>query len=133
MAKACEAVEHGLRVLRDALSNDLARSTRKRSLGESVMPDFPFGPIRPNTRAGLPLRARVLVAAVRRSLAGSRAAVSERARNGQAAVRENAHAPNAPPDPCVRPCHGWHGAIPADNAGCWPRDVRTSTILYCFQ
>src|SRR5438128_11916052 len=34
------------------------------------MPGFPFGPIRPNTCAGLPLTARVLVPAVRRSLAG---------------------------------------------------------------
>jgi hypothetical protein len=34
------------------------RSTRKSSPGESVMPGFPFGPIRPNTRAGLPLTAR---------------------------------------------------------------------------
>src|ERR1700688_188650 len=33
------------------------------------MPGFPFGPMRPNTRAGLPLTARVLVPAVRRSLA----------------------------------------------------------------
>src|SRR5713226_7928416 len=33
------------------------------------MPGFPFGPIRPNTRAGLPLTARVLVPAVRRSSA----------------------------------------------------------------
>src|SRR5882672_9343214 len=33
------------------------------------MPGFPFGPIRPNTRAGLPLTVRVLVPAVRRSLA----------------------------------------------------------------
>src|SRR5260370_41588447 len=32
------------------------------------MPGFPFGPMRPNTRAGLPLTARVLVPAVRRSL-----------------------------------------------------------------
>src|SRR5260370_28607485 len=45
------------------------RSTRKRSPGESVMPGFPFGPIRPNARAGLPLTVRVLVPAVRRSLA----------------------------------------------------------------
>jgi hypothetical protein len=37
--------------------------------GESVMPGFPFGPIRPNTRAGLPLTVSVLVPAVRRSLA----------------------------------------------------------------
>src|SRR6266404_15182 len=35
------------------------------------MPGFPFGPIRPKTRAGLPLTARVLVPAVRRSLAAS--------------------------------------------------------------
>src|ERR1700730_8214838 len=42
------------------------------------MPGFPFGPIRPNTRAGLPLTARVLVPAVRRSLAvpGSGAAAA---------------------------------------------------------
>src|ERR1700732_1016774 len=33
------------------------------------MPGFPFGPVRLNTRAGLPLTARVLVPAVRRSLA----------------------------------------------------------------
>src|ERR1700692_2898921 len=33
------------------------------------MPGFAFGPIRPNTRAGLPLTSRVLVPAVRRSLA----------------------------------------------------------------
>src|SRR5260370_40219875 len=33
------------------------------------MPGFPFGPMRPNTRAGLPLTASVLVPAVRRSLA----------------------------------------------------------------
>src|SRR2546425_11194851 len=33
------------------------------------MPGFPFGPIRPNTRAGLPLTASVLMPAVRRSLA----------------------------------------------------------------
>src|ERR1700720_4202891 len=45
------------------------RSTRKRSPGESVMPGFPFGPIRPNTRADLPFTARVRVPAVRRSLA----------------------------------------------------------------
>src|SRR5258707_14819205 len=35
------------------------------------MPGFPFGPIRPNTRADLPLTARVLVPTVRRSLAAS--------------------------------------------------------------
>src|SRR5258706_14929035 len=35
------------------------------------MPGFPFGPIRPKTRAGLPLTSRVLVPAVRRSLAAS--------------------------------------------------------------
>src|SRR5437667_6613039 len=42
------------------------------------MPGFPFGPIRPNTRAGLPLTASVLMPAVRRSLAvrGSGAAVA---------------------------------------------------------
>jgi len=42
------------------------------------MPGFPFGPIRPNTRAGLPLTASVLIPAVRRSLAvrGSGAAVA---------------------------------------------------------
>src|SRR5882672_11071675 len=33
------------------------------------MPGFAFGPIRRNTRAGLPLTSRVLVPAVRRSLA----------------------------------------------------------------
>src|SRR5882762_3494919 len=33
------------------------------------MPGFAFGPIRPNTRADLPLTSRVLVPAVRRSLA----------------------------------------------------------------
>src|SRR6267378_1911773 len=42
------------------------------------MPGFPSGPIRPNTRAGLPLTASVLMPAVRRSLAvrGSVAAVA---------------------------------------------------------
>src|SRR5258708_3706988 len=33
------------------------------------MPGFPFGPMRSNTRAGLPLTERILVPAVRRSLA----------------------------------------------------------------
>src|SRR6266446_471868 len=33
------------------------------------MPGIPFGPMRPNTLAGLPLTARVLVPAVRRSAA----------------------------------------------------------------
>src|SRR3981189_2497344 len=33
------------------------------------MRGFPFGPVRPKTRAGLPLTSRVLVPAVRRSLA----------------------------------------------------------------
>src|SRR5258708_35751759 len=33
------------------------------------MPGFPFGPTRPNTRAGLPTTSRVLVPAVRRSVA----------------------------------------------------------------
>jgi hypothetical protein len=36
------------------------------------MPGFPFGPMRPNTRAGLPLTSRVLVPAVRRSAAAVR-------------------------------------------------------------
>src|SRR5712691_1764489 len=56
------------------------RSTQKRSPGESMMPGFPFGPIRPNTRAGLPLTERVLVPVVRRSLAAgiSGAAVARR-------------------------------------------------------
>src|SRR2546429_9464535 len=42
------------------------------------MPGFPFGPIRPNARAGLPLTSSVLMPAVRRSLAvrGSGAAVA---------------------------------------------------------
>src|SRR5438093_11828126 len=42
------------------------------------MPGFPFGPTRPNTRAGLPLTSSVLMPAVRRSLAarGSGAAVA---------------------------------------------------------
>src|SRR5258708_40298539 len=42
------------------------------------MPGFPLGPMRPNTRAGLPLTARVLVPAVRRSAAvwGSGAAAA---------------------------------------------------------
>src|SRR5260370_41096996 len=42
------------------------------------MPGFPFGPTRPNTRAALPLTARVLVPAVRRSSAsrGSDAAAA---------------------------------------------------------
>src|ERR1700738_4794127 len=42
------------------------------------MPGFPFGPIRLNTRAGLPLTTRVLVPAVRRRLAvpGSGAAAT---------------------------------------------------------
>src|SRR5882724_11982965 len=42
------------------------------------MPGFPFRPIRPNTCAGLPLTASVLVPAVRRSLVvrGSGAAVA---------------------------------------------------------
>src|SRR6266481_3751357 len=51
------------------VSARFTRSTLKRSPGESVMPGFPFGPIRPNTRAGLPLTARVLVPAVRIKLA----------------------------------------------------------------
>jgi len=41
----------------------------KRSPGESVMPGFPFGPIRPNTRAGCRGHRGFLVPAVRRSLA----------------------------------------------------------------
>src|SRR5216683_3184850 len=55
-----------------------ARSMSKRWPGESVMPGFPFGPTRPNTRAALPLTARVLVPAVRRSSAsrGSDAAAA---------------------------------------------------------
>src|SRR6202035_2838161 len=42
------------------------------------MPGLPFGPMRPNTRAGLPLTARVLVPAVRRTPAarGSGAAAA---------------------------------------------------------
>src|SRR5947209_8558824 len=53
------------------------------------MPGFPFGPMRPNTRAALPLTARVLVPAVRRSAAvrGSGAAAARSfVRNGIAAA-----------------------------------------------
>src|SRR5882672_8423223 len=39
------------------------------------MPGFPFGPIRPNTRAGLPLTASVLVPAVRRRASGAAVAL----------------------------------------------------------
>jgi hypothetical protein len=50
----------------------------KRSPGESMRPGFPFGPTRSNTCAGLPLTERILVPAVRRSLAvrGSGAAAA---------------------------------------------------------
>ena len=48
------------------------------SPGDSVMPGFPSGPIRPNTRAGLSLTSRVLVPAVRRisAVRGSGAAAA---------------------------------------------------------